>query len=60
MIFRYAIEEGPKVFEREIHGKHFTMYDDTVIAFGAKNEELFRTKVEEPFLVRPNKHLNSI
>jgi nitrate reductase beta subunit len=60
MIYRYAIEEGPKVYETEIHGKPFAMYDDTIVAFGAKGEELFRTKVEEPFMVRPPKHLNSI
>jgi len=60
IIYRYAIEEGKKVFETEIRGKPFKMYDDTVIAFGAKGEELFRTKVEEPFMTRPNKHLNWI
>ena len=34
------------------------LHDDTVIAFGSKGEELFRTKVEEPFHVRPDKHIN--
>jgi nitrate reductase beta subunit len=58
IIFRYEIEEGPKVYESEFHGKPFTLYDDTVIAFGAKGEELFRTKVEEPFVKRPDKHIN--
>ncbi len=60
IIYRYEIEAGKKVFETELRGKPFTLYDDTVIAFGAKGEELFRTKVEEPFLVRPKKHLNWI
>ena len=58
IIYRYEIEEGPKVYESEFHGKPFTLFDDTVIAFGAKGEELFRTKVEEPFHVRPDKHIN--
>ena len=58
IIYRYAIEEGPKVYEGEFHGKPFALFDDTVIAFGEKGEELFRTKVEEPFLKRPNKHIN--
>ena len=58
IIFRYAIEEGPKVFETEIHGKPFTMYDDTVIAFGEDGRELFRTKVEEPFHTRPAERIN--
>lgn len=60
IIYRYEIEEGKKVFETELRGKPFALYDDTVIAFGAKGEELFRTTVEEPFLTRPNKHLNWI
>ena len=51
-------QRPPKVYETEIGGKPFTQYDDTVIAFGAKGEELFRTKVEEPFLKRPDKHIN--
>jgi nitrate reductase beta subunit len=58
IIYRYEVEEGPKVFETEIHGKPFVLHDDTVIAFGSKGEELFRTKVEEPFHVRPQKHIN--
>jgi nitrate reductase beta subunit len=60
MIYRYEIEEGKKVFETEVRGQPFTLHDDTVIAFGAKGEELFRTQVEEPFFRRPNKHLNWI
>ena len=60
IIYRYEIEEGKKVYETEIRGKPFTVHDDTVIAFGAKGEELFRTKVEEPFFTRPKKHVNWI
>jgi nitrate reductase beta subunit len=60
IIDRYEIEEGKKVFETEIRGKPFALHDDTVIAFGSKGEELFRTKVEEPFIRRPNQHLNWI
>ena len=58
IIYRYEIEEGKKVYESEFHGKPFALHDDTVIAFGAKGEELFRTKVEEPFYERPKKHIN--
>jgi nitrate reductase beta subunit len=60
IVFRYAIEEGPKVFETEIHGKPFTMYDDTVVAFDEHGNELFRTRVEEPVYERPAERLNSI
>jgi len=58
IVFRYEIEEGPKRFETTIRGKEFTLYNDTVIAFGAKGEELFRTQIEEPFIIRPGKHIN--
>jgi len=58
IIFRYELEEGPLVYETEIHGKPFKQYDDTAIAFDASGNELFRTKVEEPLHVRPDKHVN--
>jgi nitrate reductase beta subunit len=60
IIFRYEIEEGPKIFENEIRGKKFTMYNDTVIGYNKSGDEIIRTKVEEPFHVRPNIHQNSI
>ena len=52
------IEEGKKVYETTVRGKPFKMYDDTVIAFDHKGKELFRTNVEEPFIMRPKKHIN--
>ncbi len=60
IVYEYKIEEGPKVFETEIHGKKFTMYNDTVIGFGEDGKEVVRTTVEEPVHVRPDKHSNSI
>ncbi|MCI0437964.1 MAG: nitrate oxidoreductase subunit beta [Chloroflexi bacterium] len=60
IIFRYEIIEGPKVFETSINGKKFEMFDDTVIGFGDKGQELVRLKVQEPMYVRPDKHANSI
>ncbi len=60
IIFRYEIEEGPKVFETEIDGKVFTQYNDTVIGYGREGQELIRTQVEEPIYTRPAKHQNSI
>ncbi len=60
IIFKYAIEEGPKVYETKIHGKPFTLYNDTVIGFGQDGQEIIRTQVEEPFHVRPDVHQNSI
>jgi nitrate reductase beta subunit len=58
IIYGYAIEEGPLVYEGEVRGKPFKMYDDTVIAFGQDGQELFRTKVEEPVHVRPQERIN--
>lgn len=60
IIARYEIEQGPKVYETERFGKKFEMYNDTVIAFNRAGKEIFRTQVEEPLYVRPNKHANSI
>ncbi|MCG3177160.1 MAG: hypothetical protein MOGMAGMI_02128 [Candidatus Omnitrophica bacterium] len=60
IIFSYRIEEGEKVFETQIHGKPFTLYNDTVIGLDEKGREIVRTQVEEPFYVRPDKHQNSI
>ena len=60
IIFRYEIKEGPKVFEPTLRGHKVTLYNDTVIAYGQDGKEIFRTQVEEPLHVRPNKHANSI
>jgi nitrate reductase beta subunit len=60
IIYRYEIEEGPKVYEGELRGRPVTIYNDTVIAFGKDGQEIFRTQVEEPLHVRPAKHANSI
>jgi nitrate reductase beta subunit len=60
IIFRYEIQEGPKVYEAERHGKPFALYNDTIIGYGEDGQELVRTQVEEPVHVRPAKHLNSI
>ncbi len=60
IIYRYAIEEGPKIYEGTYRGRPLTLYNDTVIAFGRDGQELFRTTVEEPLYVRPAVHENSI
>lgn len=60
IIFKYEIQEGPKVYEAERHGKPFVMYNDTVIGFDRKGREIIRLTVEEPQHVRPDRHYNSI
>jgi nitrate reductase beta subunit len=60
IVFHYEIEEGPKVYETKVRGEKFTMYNDTVIAYRENGEEIFRTDVEEPVIVRPPERSNAI
>jgi len=60
IIFRFEIEEGPKLFETEIDGQPWAMYDDTVIGFDRKGREAVRLKVDEPIHERPAPRPNSI
>ena len=60
IIFRYEVQEGPKVYEGTLHGKPMTVYNDTVIAYGKEGQEIFRTTIEEPIHVRSAAHANSI
>src|SRR5215475_7147063 len=60
IIYRYEIKEGAKIYEATLRGRKITLYNDTVIAYGQDGKEIFRTRVEEPVHVRPNKHANSI
>jgi nitrate reductase beta subunit len=60
IIFRYEFQEGPKVYERQVGERKVTLYNDTVIAYGQDDKELFRTTIEEPVHVRPDVHANSI
>jgi nitrate reductase beta subunit len=60
MIFRYAIEEGPLVLEREVNGQPWRMYNDTVIGFDADDREIVRLSVVEPIHERSADRLNSI
>ena len=60
MCFRYEIKEGKKVFETEIRGKKFEMYNDTVIGYAKDGTKIIETTVEEPLHVRGQQHANSI
>ena len=60
IIFRYEIKKGPKIYESKLRGRKVTLYNDTVIAYGKDDKEIFRTTLEEPIHVRPAKHANSI
>ncbi len=58
--FRYEIKEGPKVYETEVNGKKFEMFNDTIIGYSRDGHEICRLQVEEPIHVRDAKHANSI
>lgn len=60
VIFRYEIEEGPLVFETEIDGKPWAMWNDTVIGFDEAGREAVRLTVEEPIHERPAPRPNTI
>jgi nitrate reductase beta subunit len=58
--FRYKLEEGPKVYEKEINGRKFEMFNDTIIGYDRAGHEVMRTQIEEPVHVRGPQHANSI
>jgi nitrate reductase beta subunit len=60
IIFRYEIEEGEKILDTEMNGRHIEMYNDTVIGFNSQGQEIVRLSVAEPFHVRPDRYQNSI
>ncbi len=60
IIFKFELIKGEKVFEMEIDGKPWTMYNDTAIGFDKNGKEIVRINVEEPFHIRPKEHVNSI
>jgi nitrate reductase beta subunit len=60
IVYRFEIEEGPKVYETTIGGEQWEMYNDTVIGYDKEGKEIVRTTVEEPLYVRPDIHINWI
>jgi nitrate reductase beta subunit len=60
IIFRYEIRKGPKVRDATIGGQRWAMYDDTIIGFDSRGNEVVNLSVIEPFHERPRKYLNSI
>jgi len=59
MIFRFDIEQGPKVSEIIVGGKPLEVFNDTVVGFDEQGREIARVQVEEPTFERRDK-LNSI
>jgi len=66
ILYRFEIEEGPKVGEIEVTmpdgtSKTQELFNDTVLGFNKHDEEVVRVTVEEPTFERPaDIHVNSI
>jgi nitrate reductase beta subunit len=66
ILFRFEIEEGPKIAEAEVtlpngETKVQEIYNDTVIGFNKLDQEVVRITVEEPTFERDAEaHVNSI
>jgi nitrate reductase beta subunit len=65
VIFKFAIEKGPKVAEVEVTmpsgaAKVQEIYNDTVIGFNKAGKEVVRVTVEEPVFERAKQYANSI
>lgn len=59
IIFSFKIRKGRKYEEVVVGGRKHSIYDDTVIGFDDKGNEVVRVNVKEPVFERPGK-LNSI
>jgi len=66
IIFRFAIEKGPKVADIEVTmpdggTKTQEIFNDTVVGYNKLDEEITRVTIEEPTFERPSAaHVNSI
>ena len=60
ILYRYEIQEGPKIAERPVHGKTLEIFNDTILGYDRDGHEVVRTTVEEPFYERPAERQNSI
>ncbi|HEY7158372.1 MAG TPA: 4Fe-4S dicluster domain-containing protein [Gemmataceae bacterium] len=66
VLFRFEIQKGPKIAEIPVrlpNGKEKvqTIYNDTVLGFNKRGEEVVRLTIEEPTFERPKaQHVNSI
>lgn len=65
ILYRFAIEKGPKLTEVEVtlpDGSTRTqeIYNDTVLGFNKFGDEVVRLTIDEPMYERPPEHVNSI
>jgi nitrate reductase / nitrite oxidoreductase, beta subunit len=60
IVFSFEVIEGEKVFEMNVNGEPFEVFNDTVVGYGKDGEELVRVSVIEEKFERPVQFLNSI
>jgi nitrate reductase beta subunit len=66
ILYRFEVKEGPKVAEIPVQmpsgaTKVQEIFNDTVIGYNGRNEEVVRLTIEEPTFERPREqHVNSI
>jgi nitrate reductase beta subunit len=60
IVFSFEVIEGEKVFEMNVNGEPYEVFNDTVIGYGRDGQELVRVSVEEEQYERPVKFLNTI
>jgi nitrate reductase beta subunit len=60
IVFSFDVIEGEKVFEMNVNGEPYEVFNDTVVGYGRDGEELVRVSVEEEQYERPVQYLNTI
>ncbi len=60
IIFKFEIKQGKKLFTKQVDGKPWSVYDDTVIGFGKDGKEVARVSIEEPLYVRKGVCTNAV
>jgi len=56
--FRYDVIPGPKVFETQIHGKRFEMYNDTVLGSTSRARKWRGFRSKSRSTIRPAERVN--
>ena len=60
IVFSFDVIEGEKVFEINVNGEPYEVFNDTVVGYGRDGAELVRVSVEEEQYERPVQFLNTI
>jgi nitrate reductase beta subunit len=53
IVFRFALERGPKTGELNIGAQVREIFDDVVVGYDSQDNEAVRVRVHEPVIERP-------